>query len=330
MNDRALEVRLAEDQRDDRGDHVCDERLDEGHERGPDDERDRKVDDVPLHQELLEVLEQLDHSEPPRSGRVRTGLHGSARVRGVRLHVTGDAYPPARRWRGRIRLASVGAQPSWAVGRIRISLTSTWGGWRPRHHRAGDVVGLQRVLGGLSKNGVSTIPGSISVTRTPVPLSSWRARLAHRGHRPLGRRVQRAGQRPAAGDRAGQQQVALGLAQRGDRGPDRQRGAVDVGQHHRAPVLGRLASEKPARGAEAGVGEHDVEPAEPLQRAATIACWSSHSVTSQRTASARSGPPSSAAELARARRSSGRPAPAGSRPARRRARSRRRCPSRRP
>ena len=29
--------------------------------------------------------------------------------------------------------------------------------------------------GGLSKNGVSTMPGSISVTRTPVPLNSWRA-----------------------------------------------------------------------------------------------------------------------------------------------------------
>ena len=28
---------------------------------------------------------------------------------------------------------------------------------------------------GLSKNGVSTIPGSISVTRTPVPFSSCRA-----------------------------------------------------------------------------------------------------------------------------------------------------------
>jgi hypothetical protein len=26
----------------------------------------------------------------------------------------------------------------------------------------------------LSKNGVSTMPGSITVTRTPVPLRSWR------------------------------------------------------------------------------------------------------------------------------------------------------------
>ena len=44
------------------------------------------------------------------------------------------------------------------------------------HDRAGDVVGLERVLGGRSsKNGVSTMPGAMSVTRTPVPLSSWRA-----------------------------------------------------------------------------------------------------------------------------------------------------------
>ena len=40
----------------------------------------------------------------------------------------------------------------------------------------GDVVGLQRLdLRRVSKNGVSTMPGSISVTRTPVPLKSCRA-----------------------------------------------------------------------------------------------------------------------------------------------------------
>ena len=31
------------------------------------------------------------------------------------------------------------------------------------------------ICGGLSKNGVSTMPGSISVTRTPVSLKSCRA-----------------------------------------------------------------------------------------------------------------------------------------------------------
>ena len=38
------------------------------------------------------------------------------------------------------------------------------------HHRAGDVLVLQRArCAALSKNGVSTMPGSISVTRTPLP-----------------------------------------------------------------------------------------------------------------------------------------------------------------
>ena len=31
------------------------------------------------------------------------------------------------------------------------------------------------IFGGSSKNGVSTMPGSISVTRTPLSLNSWRA-----------------------------------------------------------------------------------------------------------------------------------------------------------
>src|SRR2546422_3963367 len=44
----------------------------------------------------------------------------------------------------------------------------------------------------------------------------------------------------------------------------RSRRAVHVRQHHLAPVLGR-ACEKAARAAEAGVGEHRVEPAEGRQ-----------------------------------------------------------------
>ena len=31
------------------------------------------------------------------------------------------------------------------------------------------------ISGGVSKNGVSVMPGSITVTRTPVSLKSWRA-----------------------------------------------------------------------------------------------------------------------------------------------------------
>ena len=81
------------------------------------------------------------------------------------------------------------------------------------HHRPRDVVGVRGApVTGLSKNGVSTMPGSISVTRTPVSPSSWRSALAHPGDRPLRRRVQRSRQRAAAGDRAGQQEMAAGLA----------------------------------------------------------------------------------------------------------------------
>ena len=46
--------------------------------------------------------------------------------------------------------------------------------------------------------------------------------------------------------------------QRGDRRADRERGAVDVREHHLAPVLGRVLQEA-ARAAEAGVGEGGVD-----------------------------------------------------------------------
>ena len=43
------------------------------------------------------------------------------------------------------------------------------------HHRSRDVVGLETCpSAGLSKNGVSTPPGSIRVVRTPVPFRSAR------------------------------------------------------------------------------------------------------------------------------------------------------------
>ena len=118
---------------------------------------------------------------------------------------------------------------------------------------------------GLSKNGVSTIPGSITVTRTPVPLSFQTRGLAHRRDRELRRRVERAGKRPPAGDGSGQEEVAARLGQRLQRRPDRQRGTVYIRQNHRAPVLGRLLQEA-ARGSESGVREGDVEAAELLER----------------------------------------------------------------
>src|SRR4051812_50189652 len=42
------------------------------------------------------------------------------------------------------------------------------------------------ICGGLSKNGVSVMPGSITVTRTPVSLKSWRGGSPPPGPAPLG------------------------------------------------------------------------------------------------------------------------------------------------
>ena len=154
-------------------------------------------------------------------------------------------------------------------------------------------------FGRLSKNGVSVIPGSISVTRTPVPCRSWRAAspiavtacLVHEYSEPGSTR------RPATLEVSSR--CPRDSRQRRDRRAQRERGAVDVGEHHLAPVLGRVAQEA-ARPAEAGVGERRVDPPERGRApSATMRCWSSQSVTSQRTASARSGPPSSSASASR-------------------------------
>ena len=56
------------------------------------------------------------------------------------------------------------------------------------------------------------------------------------------------------------------LDQRRVRRADRQRGAVDVRQDHRLPVL-HVALTEPARPAEARVGERDVDPAVLVERA---------------------------------------------------------------
>ena len=120
-------------------------------------------------------------------------------------------------------------------------------------------------------------------------------RLADRGRRPLGRRVERAGQRAPPGDRAGDEEVAVAaLEQVGEGGADRQRHAVDVGEDHRAPVLRRLLEEAALAPKPALAKTASIRPKRSSAAAAIASTWS-HSVTSQRTASARSSPPSSAA-----------------------------------
>src|ERR1041384_6454102 len=158
---------------------------------------------------------------------------------------------------------------------MRISLTST-----PSRCSSAYITALAMSSscsahspGRLSKNGVSVIPGSVRVTLVSWVLWLW-GRLARRGappladrrRRPLGRRVERAGQGPPAGHRAGDEEVAIAaLEQVGEGGADRQGDAVDVGQHHRAPVLRRLLEEAAGR-AEARVGKDRVDAVEGVER----------------------------------------------------------------
>ena len=154
---------------------------------------------------------------------------------------------------------------------------------------------LSPPLTGLSKNGVSTMPGSISVTLIWRRRDLLAQRLAHRRHRVLGGRVERARQRAPSGDRARDQEVAgVLLLEVGEGRPDRVGDAEHVREDHRAPLLGRLL-EEPALRAEAGVREDRVEPRRSARGSRRrSASWSDHSVTSQRCARAWSSPSSSA------------------------------------
>ena len=145
-------------------------------------------------------------------------------------------------------------------------MTSTCGGWETAYITARAMSSsCSASVGRLSKNGVSTMPGSISVTRTPVPCRSWRAAspiavtacLVHEYSEPGSAR------RPATLEVSSR--CPRDVGQRGDRRAQRQRGAVDVREDHLAPVLGRVL-EKAARAAEAGVGERRVDLPEGVER----------------------------------------------------------------
>ena len=58
--------------------------------------------------------------------------------------------------------------------------------------------------------------------------------------------------------------MPAGILERGKRGPNGERAAVDVRQHHRAPVLGSVLQEAPL-GSEAGIGERDVDAAKGIE-----------------------------------------------------------------
>ena len=60
-----VEALLPDDRADDRHDDVLHQAHDEQAERGADDHRDGQVEDVALHDELLEVVEHVLHPSTP-------------------------------------------------------------------------------------------------------------------------------------------------------------------------------------------------------------------------------------------------------------------------
>ena len=108
-----VEVRLADDRRDDLHDHVVHQRVHHRVERDADDHRHRQVEHVPAHDELPEVLQTTAASVPPRRpttcpanharvsttcGRKRVALrrHGSLSYPGAKM----AALPRSHRDRG--------------------------------------------------------------------------------------------------------------------------------------------------------------------------------------------------------------------------------------
>ena len=153
------------------------------------------------------------------------------------------------------------------------------------HHRARDVLGVQRL----------DLRRVVEERRVDHPRLDQRhphagvvevlaGRLAHAGDGPLGRAVERALQRAAAGHRAGQQQVALASRS----GPRASRGSSARRRRRSSAPSPSSAPRRPRR-TRAGRRSRRWRTrrrCRPYSSSArcTSACWSSHSVTSQRTA----------------------------------------------
>ena len=116
-----------------------------------------------------------------RSGRAAPGRARRRRVRGQPCPSRTGSVLPSASWahasRARCARGNFGVQAGCAVGRIRISLTSMCGGCCTANitARAMSSACSGSSFSGESKNGVSVMPGSITVTRTPLSLSSWRS-----------------------------------------------------------------------------------------------------------------------------------------------------------
>ena len=110
------------------------------------------------------------------------------------------------------------------------------------------------------------------------------------GHRPLRRRCRAS---PAARRRPATEPVSSrwprASRRASHRRADRQRGAVDVRQHHRASSAPGRPSRKPRGPPKPAFANTTSSRPYASSARCTSACWWSHSVTSQRTASARSG-----------------------------------------
>jgi hypothetical protein len=84
-------------------------------------------------------------------------------------------------------------------------------------------------------------------------------------HRPLRGAVQAARRVLSAGHAADQHDPATALAERREARLDGERDAENVRQHHRPPRF-RIAARDVARGADARIRNHDVDPSEALAR----------------------------------------------------------------
>ena len=154
------------------------------------------------------------------------------------------------------------------TGRIRISLTSTCGGWDTAYMTARAMSSGSSASddAGCRRTACRPCPARSSVTRTPVSLSSWRGGLGHRRDRVLrarcrASRAARGGRRPSSSAAGGPRTPSAPGSSRGSCSAQPRTFVSTIV----APVLGRLL-EKAARGAEAGVGEHDVDPPEGVER----------------------------------------------------------------
>ena len=103
-----------------------------------------------------------------------------ARPRPGELHVLDDERLPELLEHRGADLHGRDAIRSAPSAGSRISLTSTCGGWDTAYMTARAMSSASSApdVGRLSKNGVSTMPGSIEVTRMPVSSRSWRSASA--------------------------------------------------------------------------------------------------------------------------------------------------------